>query len=35
MRLTDVKPGYYIDCGAEYNDKDPNFKVGHRVIISN
>ena len=33
MRPVDVKPGTYVNCSKEINDKDPKFKIGDIVII--
>ena len=35
MKPIDVKDNTYINTGKETNDKDPKFKVGDRVRISN
>ena len=35
MKPGDVKNNTYIDSSKEVNDKDPNFKVGDHVRISN
>ena len=35
MKLIDVKTSFYIDFDVVSNDKDPKFKVGGHVKISN
>ena len=35
MKPTDVKDNTYIDFEKEVNDKDPKFKIGDHVRISN
>ena len=35
MKPIDAKDNTYINTGKETNDKDPKFKVGDRVRISN
>ena len=35
MKPVDVKDNTYIDFKKEVNDKDPKFKVGDHVAISN
>ena len=35
MKLIDVKTSFYIDFDVVSNDKDPKFKVGGDVKISN
>lgn len=35
IKLADVKLGYYVDHGADYNDKDTNSKVDENCMISN
>ena len=35
MKPVDVKDNTYIDFKKEVNDKDPKFKVGDHVTISN
>ena len=35
MKLIDVKDNTYINIDKEANDKDPKFKVGDHVRISN
>ena len=35
MKLVDVKSGSFAEFNEEYNEKDPKFKVGDHVRISN
>ena len=35
MKPANVKPGKAIEYGLEHNDKDPKFKVGDYLKISN
>ena len=35
MKPVDVKDNTYIDSSKKVDDKDPNFKIGDHVRISN